>query len=838
MQPPGRVERPPRSESARDTAEQDPVAAAWSTLRSYQDPDRYLRVLSSGTPGSGAVGAGVHPMLRPPSSLSRDESGEPETTRAYLAHSCDLTLRGGMAAAVTYPLAVCALAENYLVRRVGGASAAAVTAAAVAAAEFGRTAAAATPRASGVADAAAGATDPSPATARASPARTTARVTTTGFPVRTERAAGASDLPPPLAAGYAGLAQMLGWLAGNRDLDPPVATGGRIRRALRRDQHRLARMLQPSGAMRAPYRLLVATTRHDLPRPGWSSRRVLALAAGLVAAPGRGARMVATLVWAGLLLTWIGLTVALVRSPTVQPWVVAVVSPALLLTVLLAGAAITVVASAAGTRRLFDDRAAAEQYGLVPAVRLDAADVRRGGISAWLDHVAGVPDPAGLPPLFDWLTGALDDLAGLGRAGGDTASLTFGDLWLGRRRDRGDARGGRPAQLVDLLRRAAADPEHRVVDLRLVATDLTRGRPVQLPFGAVGAVAKRWLFCPRCLAGGLPGPIVEQMVAASAGPGDAAADQRCPSHGSPLLTVPEPWDVPVVVAVRMAAAAPGVLRAVPLYSTVTKDLTDVRDPYGGWTGRLPETGPDIGVVTHWFCGGGPADAPVSMFDTVLPRWPTFGLAVTEGFEARDDADGHWVEVPETSADPGPRPSASVTGVDHFVEAVRSAPSGWRDRAEVEGLGTRGRVAIVRRGAGVARGPFLGEQEILRLALRGHHAGRELRARFAGRDGDVTGQTGMDRHRWVRLRTALRDHRRGSLEVAARFPVYSDLAAAYRVPTALTGWFRPPLPPGRVDPAWADATAALTHLTSLTAGGVLDWDTDFGAPPPDSESPPT
>ncbi|MGZ4613715.1 MAG: hypothetical protein ACXV1K_11190 [Kineosporiaceae bacterium] len=650
--------------------------------------------------------------------------------------------------------------------------------------------------------------------------------------------------PPALAPGYPGLAQLVGWLAGDRDRDSAPGTGSRTPRVDRRDRHRLARLLQPSPRMRAPYRLLVAATRPDLRRPGWSARRVLAVAAAATAVPGRGGRVVAALVGAGLLLTWAGLTVALLRSPSVQPWVVAVISPALLVTVLLAGVAATVVASVVGTRRLLAEQAPAEQYGLVPGVQLGGGGVRGGALSSWLDRVAGVPDPAGLPPLCTWLATALDDLAGIGRPRRrDGPALTFGDLWLGRQVERRDRRRGRPSQELDHLRRAAADPEHRMVDLRLVTTDLTRGRPVQLPFGSTDQrpsepVAKRWLFCPTCLAGGLPPRVVDQMVVASPRAPDGAGDLRCPTDDGPLLALPEPWDVPVVVAVRMAAAAPGLLRAVPLYTTVKRDLPDVRDRDGGWTGRVPDTGPDVAVITHWFCGGGPADAPVSMFDSVLPRWPTFGLAVTAGFDQPDDADGHWVEVPESSADPGPRPAASVTGLQGFVDDVRSSGSGWRDRAELEAAGTRGRVAIVRRGAGATDGPFLAEQEILRLALRGHHAGRELRARFVGRDGEVAGQTGTDRHRWVRLRSALRDHRRDSLTVAARFPVYADLAAAYRVPAALSGWFRPPLPPGRVDPAWADATAALTHLTSLTAGGVLDWDTDFGAPPPDSESPPT
>src|SRR5262249_43960649 len=52
--------------------------------------------------------------------------------------SCDLTMRGGTTSGVAYPLAVCALAQHYVFRSVGGASAGAIAASATAAAEVGR----------------------------------------------------------------------------------------------------------------------------------------------------------------------------------------------------------------------------------------------------------------------------------------------------------------------------------------------------------------------------------------------------------------------------------------------------------------------------------------------------------------------------------------------------------------------------------------------------------------------------------------------------------------------------------------------------------------------------
>jgi hypothetical protein len=684
------------------------------------------------------------------------------------------------------------------VRRVGGSGAAAAAAAAVAAAEVGRIPVPEPPPApvgsnqEGDQEADQGADQDDGQHAAGS---------------RNTRARTADRLVLP---GYAGLAQAVGWLAGD---DRTAGPSGR----------RMARLLQPSRRMRAPFRLLCA-----LLGPARGTRRRIAVLAALAGAPTGGGRVAVALVWAGVVLGWAGLTVALLRSPTIEPWVVAVATPALLATVVLAGLAATVLAGVLGLRDTLADPAA-DQYGLVPGVPTDAGPPP-GGVGRTLDRLAGLPAAAGQPPLATWLGDLLDDLAGLPPRRGllrdagvdlpvadpaDGRALTFADLWLGRtdRRD-GDE---------ELLRRAAADPEQRVVDLRLVAGDLTWGRPVQLP------PPPAWLFCVPCLRGGVPARAVEQLAAAAPAP---EGGPRCPVHDVALRPFPDAARVPVIVAVRLAAAPAGLLRAVPLYRADPPTAPDQRDAFGGWATHTddPDAVPEeSGVATHWFCDAG-ADADVGLFDSVLPRWPTFGLVVRPGVDAPDAGDGPWVHVDPPAARPRPAPALRIGGLPDLATAVLGAWSGAADRTAAGREGERGRLGIVRRGRGAGTGPFLDGAEVLRLALRGHHAGRELRWVFTGPDGDVAGQTGTDRHRWIRMRTALREHRDLSLVVATRLPLYGDLAATYRVPSEVAGWFTPPVPAGRVDPAWADAAAALTHLRALTTDGVLDWDTDYGAPP--------
>ena len=58
--------------------------------------------------------------------------------QAYLRSSLDVTMKGGIASGVIYPLALCELARTFRLRNIGGASAGAIAAALAAAAELGR----------------------------------------------------------------------------------------------------------------------------------------------------------------------------------------------------------------------------------------------------------------------------------------------------------------------------------------------------------------------------------------------------------------------------------------------------------------------------------------------------------------------------------------------------------------------------------------------------------------------------------------------------------------------------------------------------------------------------
>jgi predicted acylesterase/phospholipase RssA len=79
----------------------------------------------------------IEPMARPAKEQAADLK-DPASYPEYPDLECDLVMKGGISSGVVYPLAACSLATRYAFKSVGGTSAGAIAAAAVAAAEHGR----------------------------------------------------------------------------------------------------------------------------------------------------------------------------------------------------------------------------------------------------------------------------------------------------------------------------------------------------------------------------------------------------------------------------------------------------------------------------------------------------------------------------------------------------------------------------------------------------------------------------------------------------------------------------------------------------------------------------
>lgn len=365
--------------------------------------------------------------------------------------------------------------------------------------------------------------------------------------------------------------------------------------------------------------------------------------------------------------------------------------------------------------------------------------------------------------------------------------MTFGDLWLGPDVDATDAE--QRAKLPMLARESA----HRVINLALMSTDLTAGKAYRLPFPPADRDEERWQFCEKCLDGVLPDRVIEQLK--RPGPEQLEAAPTvwgCTRHSDVRLRwLPEPWDTPVIVAARISLALPGLISAVPLHKQ----------------GRL-----------HWLSDGGiTSNFPIHFFDTLLPKWPTFGLNLEHHDGSVEEADEVFLSKQDASG-PVEQWTEVGKGVNAFAGRIFETFLGWRDTMQAALPGFRGRIAHIRqtRGEG-GTNLFMTPETIASLALRGHKAGEALKHRFtsANCDGEADGFTQTDRYRWIRMRIAMREYGELARQIRARAPLYQRKVMNYAIPEELADWFEQadgpwPMP----EPHTPSVSATFNHLSTL------------------------
>ena len=340
-------------------------------------------------------------------------------------------------------------------------------------------------------------------------------------------------------------------------------------------------------------------------------------------------------------------------------------------------------------------------------------------------------------PLTAWLTELLNTLAGKAREEGP---LTFGDLW-GRDRD---------------LAAKARDPALREINLEVMTTCLTQGRPYRLPFEGHG-----FYFDPAEFRKFFPQDVVDWMV---------AHPRHSNEHESyeGLVPLPESADLPVIVAVRMSLSFPILLSAVPLYAI---DYS-LGSPDGG---LRPE---------HcWFSDGGiTSNLPVHFFDAPLPRWPTFAINLRDFHpshrESTDECKNvflpdtisggtrEWwtrfdspLETTRRAKQPWWRrllarvipPPDRLVG---FLQAIVRTMQNWVDNAQILLPGYRDRVVHISLSKEEGGTNLKMTRPVSnRLSERGRCAGERLRQRFAYPTTDPDALS-WDVHRWVRYRTII------------------------------------------------------------------------------------
>ena len=333
-------------------------------------------------------------------------------------------------------------------------------------------------------------------------------------------------------------------------------------------------------------------------------------------------------------------------------------------------------------------------------------------------------DLGGQPqPLTPWLADLLDELAG-----NRGQPLTFADLWgeeVAVEYRAAQAKGG--LSVAEQVRLRAK----REINLEMMTTDLSHGRPWRLP------TDERVLsFCPWELRRLFPKRVVDHMCAMSnwttrhlEGQPDET-EVRCPTHpGQRLRFLPLAPDLPVVVGTRMSLSFPLLISAVRLY-TIDYDLTD-----------RP-------VVSCWFSDGGiTSNFPIHFFDGLLPRRPTFGLNLRTYPPDHPDED---VYLPEPTGRVGRSDWRPITNVFAFGSTLLDTLQNWADRGQMTVPGFRDRIVHVsHRPEEGGMNLAMPRERILALAARGQRAAQLLA-------GTAAGQRWFDwqQHRWTRYRTAM------------------------------------------------------------------------------------
>ncbi|MCB9832129.1 MAG: patatin-like phospholipase family protein [Planctomycetes bacterium] len=358
-------------------------------------------------------------------------------------------------------------------------------------------------------------------------------------------------------------------------------------------------------------------------------------------------------------------------------------------------------------------------------------------------------DAAARPALTDWLHREIQALAALGP---DDPPLSFRML------------------------------EERGIELQVITTCLTHGRPYGLP-----GLRRRFYFAPAEFRRLFPEAIVARLEAAGqkvVAEETKASRRLTHAFMHPRLPLPKDGDLPVLVAVRMSLSFPLLLGALPLWDfdwggsgLGESEASRRRRAFRTWAKteraaaaaflRDPEIvqpGRPDGPVPEriWFSDGGiSSNFPMHLFDAPLPSRPTIGLnlayhqpgrrlpsdRVVLVSSASGGVDEVWTRLAGTE-----KPARESLG--RFLASILNAMQNWTDGTLLKLPGYRDRFATIHLQADEGGLNLeMPAETIAGLAGHGAEAGRQLRERFLRIDG-APQELSWTHHRWTRFRSTL------------------------------------------------------------------------------------
>jgi hypothetical protein len=316
----------------------------------------------------------------------------------------------------------------------------------------------------------------------------------------------------------------------------------------------------------------------------------------------------------------------------------------------------------------------------------------------------------------------------------------------------------------------------------MITTCLSHGRPYRLPFRDDEEVHenRRFFFRSDEFERLFPPQVVTWMTKHPRLPASEQSRKKEAEYlDAGYHPMPEPCDLPVVVAVRLSLSFPLLLSAVPLHAV---DFTRTHEE-------------DRILERCWFSDGGiTSNFPVHFFDSPLPRWPTFAITLSPKhpdhpagtYLPKHNSAGdheHWTRFewdPEHKNERLPG-SSKLIG---FAGAILDAMQNWSDNTQTRLPGFRDRTAIVslrsdEGGLNLTMPP----PRIEALSGRGQAVGAEFVKRFATTDPGCA--LTWPNHRWVRMRSTLAALEEMLLKMdrSCAGPLQGDLAYDIWVKTA-------------------------------------------------------
>ncbi len=290
----------------------------------------------------------------------------------------------------------------------------------------------------------------------------------------------------------------------------------------------------------------------------------------------------------------------------------------------------------------------------------------------------------------------------------------------------------------------AAPPDTADVNLNMVTTILTYGRPLQFP-----SATSSMFFRLDDMRRFFPEHVVQWMYDKRRGP-RPGEEQRLQAYADQgYFPLPPIGDFPVIVATRMSLAFPILLCAVPLYAA---DFSLRKNEDKTTTPTLEKV---------WFSDGGlSSNFPISMFDAPLPRWPTFGINLgqfTDDYPESSDESKN-IYMPNTNGG-GRLPQFNRFDAPFgFLGAILDAARNWNDNVQMALPGYRDRIVTIKlSGSEGGLNLDMPSELLMRLKARGAEAGKRLVQRFGNPSGEGSPdapEMGWTNHRWLRFRSTM------------------------------------------------------------------------------------